>query len=212
VVVLAVVVEDDERLAVVLVEELAAWSLAQVIGPTTPSWVRPFCFWKSLTACAVCGPNWLSTATLYPWFTNAVWICLTPDPLSPRWTLALGLLTTRPAAVVVVAPGTVVGAVCPGAADEAADVSAPLAPVAPVAPVAPLVPLAPLGPLALDVDAPAGVLDAVVLLVDPGDEPSEHETSVNAASPAITKPSRRRARVVIRVHPPPSKPSPHSGA
>ena len=37
-------------------------SVAQVLGPTMPSAVRPFAFWYSLTALAVLGPNSPSTS------------------------------------------------------------------------------------------------------------------------------------------------------
>lgn len=42
-----------------------------------------------------------SMVTLYPCATKAVWICVTPDPWSPRRTLSLGLVTSRPGTVVV---------------------------------------------------------------------------------------------------------------
>jgi hypothetical protein len=44
---------------------------------------------------------------LYPNATSAVWICITPGPVSPTCTLSSGFVTTRPATVVV-APALVV--------------------------------------------------------------------------------------------------------
>ncbi len=47
-----------------------------------------------------------SALTFKPCAASAVWICFTPGPVSPSPTLSLGLLTTRPAAVVVAVGGT----------------------------------------------------------------------------------------------------------
>ncbi|MEO5900355.1 MAG: hypothetical protein ABIR68_09510 [Ilumatobacteraceae bacterium] len=75
-------------------------SRAQVTEPTMPSAFSLFAFWKAVTAAAVCAPNRPSVVTLKPCSTSAAWIFFTPDPLSPRCTLSLGLVTTRPATVV----------------------------------------------------------------------------------------------------------------
>lgn len=97
-------------------------SLAHVFGPLMPSAVRPFCCWNNLSAVAVRGPNWPSTATVMPLATSAFWICSTPGPLSPRCTLSAGSVTVRPPdTVVVVAPGAneeLGELVEPGALDE----------------------------------------------------------------------------------------------
>lgn len=77
-------------------------SFAHVFGPTTPSTVSPLFFWNARTAVSVCGPNLPSTVTLYPACFSAVWICSTPLPVSPSFTLSLGEVTTRPFTVVVV--------------------------------------------------------------------------------------------------------------
>jgi hypothetical protein len=94
-----VVVEVDFFFTVVVVvdADVELDSRLHVAGPTTPSAFKPFAVWKALTAVSVCAPNDPSAATLKPRATSAAWICFTPDPLSPRPTLALGLVTTRPA-------------------------------------------------------------------------------------------------------------------
>ncbi len=88
-----------------------AESLAHVAGPTMPSAFSPFLRWKAITAAEVCDPNLPSAEIEEPCAASAVWICLTPGPLSPSFTLSLGLETTRPVpapAVVVAVPDDVV--------------------------------------------------------------------------------------------------------